>query len=188
MRRSIEGLGLVPPGIVVEHQDVGADRIVVSGRLASIEAGCPDCGTLSRSCHSRDVRTLADLPVSGRAMAILLTVRRFRCTTPGCRRTTFSEDLGGQIGRRHGRRSARCDQLVHAVGIALDGRPGSRMMARLATPCSRDTLLRSIRRTAGRLSANTSDAPRVIGIDDFAWRRAYLRDNGAPVVVAIALV
>ena len=173
MRRSIEGLGLVPPGIVVEHQNVGTDHIVVSGRLASVEAGCPDCGTLSRSCHSRYVRTLADLPVGGRTMAILLTVRRFRCTTPGCRRTTFSEDVGGQIGRRHGRRSARCDQVVHAVGIALGGRPGSRMMARLATPCSRDTLLRSIRRTAGRLSANTGDAPRVIGIDDFAWRRGH---------------
>lgn len=39
MRRSIEGLGLVPPGIVVEHQDVGTDRIMVSGRLASLEAG-----------------------------------------------------------------------------------------------------------------------------------------------------
>ena len=47
------------------------------------------------------------------------------------------------------------------------------MMARLATPCSRDTLLRNIRRTAGRLSANTGDAPRVIGIDDFAWRRGH---------------
>jgi hypothetical protein len=63
MRKSIEGLGLVPPGIVVEHQVVGTDRIVVSGRLASIEAGGPDCGTLSRSCHSRYVSTLADLPV-----------------------------------------------------------------------------------------------------------------------------
>jgi hypothetical protein len=126
MRRSIEGLGLVPPGIVVEHQDVGTDRIVVSGRLALVEADCPDCGTLSRSCHSRYVRTLADLPVGGRTMAILLTVRRFRCTTPGCHRTTFSEDVGGQIGRRHGRRSARCDQVVHAVAIALGGRTVSR--------------------------------------------------------------
>jgi hypothetical protein len=126
MRRSIEGLGLVPPGIVVEHQDVGTDRIVVSGRLALVEADCPECGTLSRSCHSRYVRTLADLPVGGRTMAILLTVRRFRCTTPGCHRTTFSEDVGGQIGRRHGRRSARCDQVVHAVAIALGGRTVSR--------------------------------------------------------------
>ena len=178
MRRSIEGLGLVPPGIVVEHQDVGTDRIVVSGRLASVEAGCPDCGTLSRSCHSRYVRTLADLPVGGRAMAILLTVRRFRFTTQGCRRTTFSEDIGGQIGRRHGRWSARCDQVVHAVGIALGGRPGSRMMARLAAPCSKDTLLRSVRRTAERRNAmqrsgDTGVGPRVIGIDDFAWRRGH---------------
>jgi transposase len=46
-------------------------------------------------------------------------------------------------------------------------------MARLATPCSRDTLLRIIRRTAGRQPANTGDAPRVIGIEDFAWRRGH---------------
>ena len=177
MRRSIEGLGLVPPGVVVEHQDVGADRILVSGRLASLEAGCPACGTLSRSCHSRYVRTLADLPVGGRAVAILLTVRRFRCATPGCRRRTFSEDVGGQIGRRYGRRSARCDQVVHAVGIALGGRPGSRMMARLAAPCSKDTLLRIIRRTASHLPTTARvgplAGPRVIGIDDFAWRRGH---------------
>ena len=60
MRRSIEGPGLVPSGVFVEHQDVGADRIRVSGRLASLEAGYPECGTLSRSCHSRYVRTLDD--------------------------------------------------------------------------------------------------------------------------------
>jgi transposase len=93
MRRSIEGLGLVPPGIVVEHQDVGTDRIVVSGRLASVEAGCPDCGTLSRSCHSRYVRTLADLPVGGRTMAILLTVRRCSASITMSGRIASSELL-----------------------------------------------------------------------------------------------
>ena len=39
MRRSIEGLDLVPPGIVVEHQGVLTDSIVVSGSLATVEAG-----------------------------------------------------------------------------------------------------------------------------------------------------
>lgn len=109
-------------------------------------------------------------------MAILLTVRRFRCITPGCRRTTFSEDVGGEIGTRHGRRSTRCEQVVHAVGLALGGRPGSRTMTRLAAPCSKDTLLRSVHRTAERRTAmqrsgDSGDGPRVIGIDDFAWRR-----------------
>ena len=47
------------------------------------------------------------------------------------------------------------------------------MMARLAAPCSKDTLLRTVRRTARRLSADTSGDPRVIGIDDFAWRRGH---------------
>ena len=39
MRGSIEGLALVPPGIVIEHQDVGAGRILVSGCLARPDHG-----------------------------------------------------------------------------------------------------------------------------------------------------
>ena len=52
------------------------------------------------------------------------------------------------------------------------------MMARLAAPCSKDTLLRIVRHTAERRTAMqrsgaTGDGPRVIGIDDFAWRRGH---------------
>ena len=52
------------------------------------------------------------------------------------------------------------------------------MMARLAAPCSKDTLLRIVRRTAERRTAmqrsdNAGEGPRVIGIDDFAWRRGH---------------
>ena len=36
MRGSIEGLALVPPGIVIEHQDVGAGRILVCGAAISV--------------------------------------------------------------------------------------------------------------------------------------------------------
>lgn len=113
---------------------------------------CPDCGTSSSSCHSRYVRTLSDLPISGAMVKVRLSVRRFRCKLGSCRRKTFSEALGPGIGRRHGRRVARCDDLVHAIGLALGGRPGSRMMTRLAAPWSKDTLLRAVRREAAAAS------------------------------------
>ena len=47
------------------------------------------------------------------------------------------------------------------------GRPGARFARRLMAPVSNDTLLRSIRR-CGRPGFSL---PRVIGIDDWAWRR-----------------
>lgn len=162
--------GLNPPGLVVERRSFVDGVVEISGRLAGAHGCCPDCGTSSSSCHSRYVRTLSDLPISGAIVKLRLSVRRFRCKQRACQRKTFSEALAPGIGRRHGRRVARCDELVHAVGLALGGRPGSRMLARLAAPWSKDTLLRAVRREA----AAASPAPAtVIGIDDFAWRRGH---------------
>jgi hypothetical protein len=53
------------------------------------------------------------------------------------------------FGRRYGLRIGRCDALLRAVAIVLGGRPGARMMARLAVPWSRDTMLRALRRALG---------------------------------------
>jgi len=157
---------LNPPGLIVERQSVVDGVVEVSGRVAGAVGVCPDCGTPSSSCHSRYVRTLSDLPISGAVVKLRLSIRRFRCRQPSCRRKTFSEPLAPSLGRRHGRRVARCDGLLHAVGLALGGRPGSRMMARLAAPWSKDTLLRAVRREAA--TAGAAPAATVIGIDDFA--------------------
>jgi transposase len=51
--------------------------------------------------------------------------------------------------------------------LALGGEAGSRLAARLAMPVSGDTLLRLIRASA----LDGPAAPRVIGIDEWAWRR-----------------
>lgn len=110
--------------------------------------------------------TLSDLPISGAVVKLRSSVRRFRCQQRSCRRKTFSEPLAPNIGRRHGRRVARRGGLLHAVGLALGGRPGSRMMERLAVPWPKDTLLRAGRREAA--AAGPAPAATVIGIDDFA--------------------
>jgi transposase len=57
--------------------------------------------------------------------------------------------------------------LVVQLGLALGGRPAARFAHRLMTPVSNDTLLRAVRRR-GRPSFSP---PRVVGVDDWAWRR-----------------
>ncbi|MER8402188.1 hypothetical protein [Mesorhizobium sp. M1348] len=53
------------------------------------------------------------------------------------------------------------------IGFAVGGEPGSRLSRKLAMPISGDTLLRMIRATG----FEPPDAPRVVGIDGWAWRK-----------------
>ena len=65
------------------------------------------------------------------------------------------------------RRTARLRRSLLAVGFAVGGEPGSRLSRQLAMPVSGDTLLRMIRAAEFEPPAS----PRVVGIDDWAWRK-----------------
>jgi len=62
----------------------------------------------------------------------------------------------------HGLRAA-----LTRIGMALGGEPGARLAQQLSLPTSGDTVLRLVR--ADPLP--TYAAPRVLGIDDWSWRR-----------------
>ena len=132
------------------------------------ESICPLCAVASGRVHSHYTRTLADLPWQGRRAAIQVRARRFRCATAGCPRRVFAERLP-DVAQPRARRSARLGSIQRHIGFALGGEPGSRLAARLAMPVSGDTLLRLVR--AGTFAA--SPPPRVIGVDDWSWRRGH---------------
>jgi hypothetical protein len=98
---------------------------------------------------------------------LILMARRFRCSVANCNRRIFTERFDNRVVSPWARRTARLDVLVFHLGLALGGRPGARFARRLMAPVSNDTLLRSIRRRGRPGFAQ----PRVIGIDDWAWRR-----------------
>lgn len=142
------------------------DRVTVVTVPKPSQSACPLCGSLSEQVHSHYTRTLADLPWQGRAVAIQVRARRFRCASAGCPRRIFTERLP-EVAPPRARRTARLGGIQRHIGFALGGEPGSRLAARLSMPVSGDTLLRLIR--AARLEPYLS--PRVVGIDDWAWRR-----------------
>ncbi len=78
----------------------------------------------------------------------------------------FAERLPG-VAPSWARRTARLGDIQRHIGLALGGEPGSRLAARLSMPASGDTLLRLVR--AAELERHPP--PRVVGIDDWAWRR-----------------
>lgn len=133
--------------------------------MRGTSATCPLCGGSSTRAHSFYSRRLADLPWQGRVVELQVRVRRFRCTSLGCRRRIFAESLA--IAGPKARRTLRLREIQRQIGLALGGEPGSRLAGRLAMPVSGDTLLRLIRTSGTAISP----PPRILGVDDWAWRR-----------------
>lgn len=83
-----------------------------------------------------------------------------------CERRIFTERLP-QTVQPKARRTIRLGDSQRAIGFAAGGAAGSRLAGRLAMPVSGETLLRMI--TAAEFEP--AKAPRVVGIDDWAWRK-----------------
>ncbi|MBP2230417.1 transposase [Azospirillum agricola] len=159
-------LSLLPPGLAVDHVTVAHDRVVVAVRARTSTVACPVCRRPSRRVHSRYSRRLGDLPWRGRVGQLDLQIRRFRCAAVECPRRIFAERLPA-VALPKVRRTVRLSEAQRRIALTAGGEAGARLAACLAMPVSGDTLLRLIR--AAPLPAVPT--PRVIGIDDWAWRR-----------------
>ena len=111
-------------------------------------------------------RRIADLPLADRQVVLHLNVRRFRCRESSCPRKTFVEQVP-KLAARYARRTRRLRSDLEFIGLALGGRPGSRLSRRQQKPTSRTTLLRLLRALPEPLFAT----PRELGVDEFAFRR-----------------
>src|SRR5919107_2170800 len=131
------------------------------------EAECPRCHRSSTRVHSYYTRTIADLPWHGVAVQLNLRTRRFRCKNSLCTKRIFCERLPRMVAY-YGRKTVRMNEALQLIGFLMGGEAGSRATSKLAMPTSPDTLLRRVRQA--ELSATST--PRVLGVDDFAFRRA----------------
>jgi transposase len=133
------------------------------------EACCPLCHQRSTRIHSHYVRQVADLPWHGIALRLQLHIRRFFCDTPPCQQAIFTERLPGLVAP-YARKTARLAQVLEVIGMAVGGEAGARLLTSLGMVASPDTLLRLIR----RVSLTSAPTPRVLGVDDFAFRRGAI--------------
>ena len=147
----------------------GPGQLLMLLRTVRSDAACPGCGTFSARVHSRYLRRLSDLPWEGLPVRVQLRTRRFFCVRPGCSRTIFAERLPFTVAR-YARRTCRLSRAYSVLAMALGGEAGARLAIDLGIRTSGDSLLRHLRRNARSL-ATTS--PRVLGIDDWAWRKGH---------------
>jgi transposase len=143
--------------------EVGITAVV---ETCSSAVPCPVCGHLAVRVHSRYTRSVADVPWHAVSFRLELHVRRFFCDRPDCSRHIFTERLPGVVAP-HARRTHRLAAWVRAVGFAVGGNAGARLLATLGIVASADTLVREVRRT--HLPA-TPDC-QVVSVDDWCLRR-----------------
>jgi transposase len=139
-------LGVLLPhlaGVIVEEVTAAAGLLLLLARAKTARAACPACGTVSGRVHSRYSRRLADAAIGGRQVEILLTVRRFFCTSPACKARTFAEQVDG-LTSRYARKTPLLAGVLGSIAVALAGRAGSRLASGLAVPASRQVMLRLV--------------------------------------------
>lgn len=144
--------------------DISSLTLVVITTRAQAE--CPRCHRPSSRVHSYYTRSVADLPWHGVAVRLHLRTRRFRCRNSLCTKRIFCERLPRAVAH-YGRKTVRLDDALRFIGLLLGGESGSRAALRLAMATSPDTLLQRVRQAV----PPCAPTPRVLGIDDFAFRR-----------------
>jgi transposase len=91
---------------------------VITVRATSDTSLCPGCGAGSKRVHSRYRRRLADLPLAGRMVQLVIAARRFRCDAVLCGRRVFTERFVEGILAPWARRTARLDYVVHQLSLS----------------------------------------------------------------------
>ncbi|WP_337820793.1 ISL3 family transposase [Amycolatopsis sp. A1MSW2902] len=141
--------------------------MTIFARSGAAGCSCRACGAWSERVHSRYLRRVSDEPIGGRPVTIVFTVRRFCCRNSDCAAATFAEQADG-LSERYRRRSVPLLATLAQVGLSLAGRAGARLAAQLGVRVSRTTLLRLVRALP---EPELTEAPVVLGVDDFALRK-----------------
>ena len=153
-------------GVVVERIEQTASGVLIWARVKAKDGVCQSCGSRSRRVHSRYDRRLADVAVAVQPAVLRLRVRRFFCGNENCPASTLAEQVGDLTVRR-ARRTSLCRTVLERIGLALAGRAGSRLAAKLGLVASRGTLLGLVH----ALPDPEVGTVAVLGVDDFAIAR-----------------
>lgn len=137
----------------------------ISASIRSSRSRCPLCGKYSNRVHDYYFRTISDLPIFQSRTIILLKTRKFKCVNKHCQRKVFSEQIPAIL--RYSRRTERAEKLLDTISIELTGRLGSILSKQLNLYVSSST----ITRIAHNLPLPDIVRPKVLGVDDWAYRK-----------------
>ncbi len=155
-------------GLRLKHVSLDGETVTLHLVASTRFASCPLCTGRSKRVQSVYHRTVADLPLAGRQLILRLRVRRFPCGGRRCPRAIFAERFPKLVAA-YGRRSWGQRTALEVIAFARGGSAGARLATRLGSPIGRATLLRLLRSA----DVPAQPAPRVLGVDDWAFRKGH---------------
>jgi len=142
------------------------DSILIHVGISSEKTICPVCHWECYRIHSKYNRFFADLPWAGHEVVINLSARKFFCEHDDCARKVFTERLGPELPP-YARRTNRLNDQLIAIGFATGGNLGSALSKVMGIFIRPSTIIRVLHRTPDK----NYDTPKVLGVDDWAFRK-----------------
>lgn len=147
----------------LDHNSTHVDFHVISNQISS---HCPLCHFTTPKIHSKYIRTIGDLPVSGKIVQLKLHVRKFFCENSDCIRKIFTERFKEQLNS-YGRRFERLNEQLSSMGLELGGNVAHRISKLSFVKISASTILRLI----VKCPTPAIKLPKIIGVDDWAFKK-----------------
>lgn len=157
---------ILPDQFQLTQHQVGQTEIQIDLVATQTNGRCPACQRTANKVHSFYQRTLADLPISGRAVSLRIHLRKFVCHNDQCTRKIFAQTAPAYFSP-YARRLNRAQHPMQVMALQTGARPAARLCALIAQPVSHSTLLRISRKTPVELHPS----PKRVGVDDFAFRK-----------------
>jgi transposase len=113
-----------------------------------------------------------DLPWQGNAVRIALSVRKFFCDNRDCPCRVFAEPLPA-VAARYARKTSRLAEALGELAYLAGGETAARIARALGLLISPDALLDGLKKAPSVSLSTEGTPPRVLGIDDFAFRKGH---------------
>lgn len=99
---------------------------------------CPYCGTPSTKVHSCYQREIQDLPLQGKQSILLVDTRKFFCTNPECKHTTFSERH--PFTAKNGKKTERLVENIIQTSLKMSSTNASKLLKNSAVKSSKSSI------------------------------------------------
>lgn len=155
-------------GVRITKVRVDDQVVVLEAEAVRAAVECPRCGIVTHEIRSRYTRRLMAPAWGSQAVRLELHSRRWRCRNPGCSQQLFTERCSGEIAR-YSRRLETVAHRLAALGVVTSARQAAALAAGEGIPASSSPVLRLVRHQPDPPVV----PPRVVGIDDWAWRKGH---------------